>query len=81
MDRVTDVHLAKWPGKRGPHLQFMTFYQGYDTPKWSLLYDVDDTQALREFLKTDKRRAFTLSGVYREFGRRYPRRLLNELKG
>ena len=48
VERITDVRLAAWPGKRGPHLQFMTFYPGYDAPEWSLLYDVDDTLALSD---------------------------------
>jgi hypothetical protein len=34
---IDDVKLDNWPRRRGPYLQFLTYFANFDTPKWMLL--------------------------------------------
>ena len=47
---IDDVKLDNWPRRRGPYLQFLTYFVNFDTPEWMLLEQVDDCEELSKFL-------------------------------
>ena len=80
VDRIVEVKLDKWPGRRGRYVLFKTYYTGYDHPEWSLLELLDDTQALDRFLETDDWKVFSRGNDYKEFIKKNPRRAVIEVK-
>ena len=77
VEKITDVKLDVWPRRRGPQVQFLTHYVGYEDPEWSLLELLDDTVALDNFLKTDHWASFTATDEYKNFCSKYPQRAVH----
>jgi hypothetical protein len=53
-------------------LQFLTHYTGYAQPKWSLLTDVNDLEALDVFFASDEWKTFFDSPEYRDWALAFP---------
>ena len=53
IDYISDIQIGNWPNRRGPYLQFITHFVGYNVPKWMLLEQVDDCEQLSVFLSSD----------------------------
>ena len=39
---ISDAKVDSWPNRRGPYLQLLTHWVGYDLFEWMLLEQVDD---------------------------------------
>jgi len=53
IDYISDVKIGNWPNRRGPYLQFLTHFVGYNVPEWMLLEQVGDCEQLSVFLSSD----------------------------
>jgi hypothetical protein len=60
---IDDVKLDNWPRRRGPYLQFLTYFVNFDTPEWMLLEQVDDCEELSKFLTSQKWTTFLLGKI------------------
>ena len=80
IDYIADVKVDSWPRRRGPYLQFLTHFVGYDAPEWMLLEQVDDCEQLSTFLQTDVWENFARGEVYHKFQRDRPNRDIKILK-
>ena len=63
-----------WPNRRGPYLQFLTHFVGYNVPEWMLLEQVDDCEHLSVFLSSDVWAQFSQTQSYIQFKTRHPAR-------
>jgi hypothetical protein len=43
---IGDVKSENWPRRRGPYLQFLTYFVNFDTSVWMLLEQVDDCEEI-----------------------------------
>ena len=68
------MKLAPFGRKRGLWLQFLVHYAGYSEPEWSLLYDVDDLEALDSFYASTTWRAFSDGPECHDLAQAYPSR-------
>ena len=64
IDYISDVKIGTWPNRRGPYLQFLTHFVGYNVPEWMLLEQVDDCEQLFVFLSSDVWAQFSQAHSY-----------------
>ena len=74
IDYISDVKIGKWPNRRGPYLQFLTHFVGYNVPEYMLLEQVDDFEHLSVFLSSDVCARFSQIQPYVQFKIRHPAR-------
>ena len=74
VEKITEVKLGSWPRRRGQYVLFKTYYKGDDTPAWTLLELIDETEALDTFLKSQDWLDFADTKQYKEFAKRYRHR-------
>jgi hypothetical protein len=53
IDFISYAKVDNLPHRRGPYLQFLAHFVGYDVPEWILLEQVDDCEQLYVFLSSD----------------------------
>jgi len=71
---IDDVKIDTWPRRRGPCLQFLTYFVNFETPEWMLLEHVDDCEELKQFLQCEIWNNFSLGKANFEFVIQYPKR-------
>jgi hypothetical protein len=74
IDYISDVKIGNWPNRRGPYLQFLTHFVGYNVPEWMLLEQVDDCEQLSVFLSSDVWAQFSQTQSYVQFKVKHPAR-------
>jgi hypothetical protein len=67
IDYISDVKIGNRPNRRGPYLQFLTHFVGYNVPEWMLLEQVDDCEKLFVFLSSDVWAQFSQTQPYDQF--------------
>ncbi len=67
IDYISDAKVDKWPSRRGPYLQFLRFFVGYDVREWMLLEQLDDCEQISVFLLSDVWKQFSQTHAYIQF--------------
>ena len=71
IDYISQVKIDSWPNRRGPYLQFLTHFVGYDVPEWMLLEQVDACEQLSMFLSSSVWAQFSQTQSYMQFKTRH----------
>ena len=74
IDYISDVKIGNWPNRRGPYLQLLTHFVGYNVHEWMLLEQVDDYEQLSVFLLFDVWAQFSQTQPYVHFKVKHPSR-------
>jgi hypothetical protein len=74
IDYISNVKIGTWPNRRGPYIQFLTHYVGYNVPEWMSLEQVDDCEQLTVFLSSDVWAQFSQTQPCVQFKVKHPAR-------
>ena len=64
IDYISCVKIGNWHNRRGPYLQILTHFVGYNVVEWMLLEQVDNCEQLSVFLSSDVWAQFSQTEPY-----------------